>query len=103
MESVLTDITPVIRAVITLICAILSCFIVPLLRKKLTAEQLAMIQMWVKIAVDAAEQIFNGPGRGKEKKAYVISFLESKGFKIDEESIDNLIEAAVLELKRQAA
>ena len=47
-----------------------------------------------------AEQIYRESGMGKEKKAFVLEFLEQKGLKIDLASIDNLIEAAVLELKR---
>ena len=43
--------------------------------------------------------IYNGTGRGEEKKAYVVKFLNSKGFTLNTEEIDNLIEAAVLKLK----
>ena len=43
--------------------------------------------------------IYNGAGRGQEKKAYVVKFLNSKGFTLNPEEIDNIIEAAVLELK----
>ena len=35
---------------------------------------------------------------GAEKKAYVVEFLNSKGFKIDAETLDKLIEAAVFNL-----
>ncbi len=94
------DITPIIQAVFALLMAVLTCVIIPLIREKVSADQLAVIKMWVGIAVKAAEQIFVGSGKGKEKKAYVIDFLESKGFKLDEDSLDNLIESAVLELKQ---
>ena len=46
----------------------------------------------------AAEQLYTGSGRGAEKKAYVVEFLNSKGFKIDAETLDKLIEAAVFNL-----
>jgi hypothetical protein len=52
--------------------------------------------MWVTVAVEAAEQIYTGSGRGAEKKAYVIDFLTEKGFKIDADSLDKLIEAPSL-------
>ena len=94
------DITPIVQAFIALLLTILTCFVIPLLREKVSADQFATIKMWVSIAVQAAEQIFVGSGKGKENKAYVIDFLESKGFNIDEDSIDNLIESAVLELKK---
>ena len=55
--------------------------------------------MWVNIAVEAAEMIYVGAGRDEEKKQYVIDFLNSKGFTLNTAEIENLIEAAVLELK----
>lgn len=94
------DITPIIRAGLLLISAVITAVIVPLIRAKLNEQQLANVQMWVKVAVEAAEQIYRESGMGKEKKAFVLEFLEQKGLKIDLASIDNLIEAAVLELKR---
>lgn len=50
----------------------------------------------VKLAVQAAEQIF-GPGKGEEKFNYVISSLAGI-IKVDEATLKNMIEAAVLEL-----
>ena len=38
------------------------------------------------------------PCCGGEKKAYVIDFLNSKGYTLDPKSLDNLIEAAVFNL-----
>ena len=40
---------------------------------------------WVKIGVAAAEQLYKGQGRGEEKKKYVLEFLASMGFTVDEE------------------
>ena len=52
---------------------------------------------WVKVAVKAAEQIYNGSGQGKEKFAYVSEWI-SKKFKISEIDLKNIIESAVYEL-----
>ncbi len=71
---------------------------IPWIRSKTTAAQFEKIKMWVTVAVEAAEQIYTGSGRGAEKKAYVVEFLNSKGFKIDAETLDKLIEAAVFNL-----
>ena len=38
---------------------------------------------------------------GEEKKQYVIDFLKQKGFKVDEESVSNAIEAAVKQLNTE--
>ena len=51
------------------------------------------------MAVEAAEMIYVGTGRGEEKKAYVVQYLNSKGYTLDADSINNLIESAVLALK----
>ena len=89
------DITPVVNAVIALIAAVVTAFVIPWVKSKTTAAQREEINSWVKIAVTAAEQIYSGVGKGKEKKAYVIKFLEEKNLKIDEESVDLMIESTV--------
>ena len=89
------DITPVVNAVIALIAAVVTAFVIPWVKSKTTAAQREEINSWVKIAVTAAEQIYSGIGKGKEKKAYVLKFLEEKNLKIDEESVDLMIESAV--------
>lgn len=93
------DITKIVAALISLLFAVITCFVIPLLRKKTSAEAFAQIMFWTKIAVEAAEQLFNQPGMGKEKKEYVVEFLTNKGFNIDAEALDNMIEACVHELK----
>lgn len=92
------DITPIINAVITLIAAVITVFLIPWIKGKVEAEKLSKIMSWVKIAVDAAEQIYNESGMGEKKKQYVLDFLEDKGFTADLNSIDAMIEAAVLSL-----
>ena len=77
------DLTSIANAVIALIAAIITAFVIPWIRSKTTAAQFEKIKMWVTVAVEAAEQIYTGSGRGAEKKAYVVEFLNSKGFKID--------------------
>ena len=54
---------------------------------------------WVKIAVKAAEQIYKGSGKGKEKFEYVSKWISEK-FKISEAELKNLIERAVFELNK---
>ena len=86
--------------VISLIGVILSGLIVPWLRMKIGKEKISQVQMWVNVAVAAAEQIFSAPQQGPSKKVYVIEFLESKGIKITEQELNVLIEAAVFELNK---
>ena len=91
----MTDLTNIVSAIITLIVAVITTFLIPYLKAKV-----AKIKNWVKVAVEAAEMIYNGTGRGAEKKAYVLNYLKEKGYTLDLDSIDNLIESAVLELKK---
>ena len=93
------DLTHVIAAAVTLMLAIVTYILYPYIVQKVSAEELAKIKMWVNIAVKAAEMLYEGSGRGEEKKAYVVEFLKNRGFKLDTEAIDAMIESAVLELK----
>lgn len=91
----MTDITPIVNAVIALAAALVTAFVIPWVKSKTTAAQREEINSWVKIAVTAAEQIYSGAGKGKEKKKYVLDFLAEKNLKIDEESVDLMIESEV--------
>lgn len=94
------DLTQIIVAILTLAISMVSAFLIPYIKTKVTAEQFATIKLWVQVAVQAAEMLYVGSGRGEEKKQYVLDFLKSKGFALNMEEIENLIEAAVLELKQ---
>ena len=92
------DLTPIIESIIALAVALVTAFLIPYIKRKISEEEFAEIQTWVTVAVEAAEMIYTGTGRGKEKKRYVQDFLDSKGYKIDFDTIEALIEAAVLNL-----
>jgi hypothetical protein len=92
------DLTEIIVAIITLIIGLVAKYAIPYLTEKYSTEHLKKMMMWTKIAVEAAEMIYSETGMGDVKKAYVLEFLEGKGFTVDTESIDNLIESAVHEL-----
>lgn len=94
------DLTQFIVAILTLAISMVSAFLIPYIKTKVTAEQFNTIKLWVQVAVQAAEMLYVGSGRGEEKKKYVLDFLKSKGFTLNMEEIENLIEAAVLELKQ---
>lgn len=94
------DLTQIIVAILTLAISMVSAFLIPYIKTKVTTEQFNTIKLWVQVAVQAAEMLYVGSGRGEEKKQYVLDFLKSKGFTLNMEEIENLIEAAVLELKQ---
>lgn len=96
----MTDLTPIIEGVITLAVAIITAFVIPYLKEKIGAAKYAKMVEWVHVGVKAAEMLYTGVGRGAEKKAYVVELLYEKGFTVDADSLDALIESAVLELQK---
>lgn len=94
----MVDITPIVNAVIALIAAIISAFLIPWIKANTTEQQRQTILELIKIAVAAAEQIYQGEGRGEEKKQYVLDFLASKGIAVDDEAINAAIESYVQQL-----
>lgn len=91
------DYTKLIEAVVMLILAIVTTFVIPWLKANYTQKQLDTWMMWVRIAVTAAEQLFTAE-QWSEKKQYVVAYLKDRGIKYNEATINNMIEAAVLEL-----
>lgn len=49
------DLTVIVEAVLTLCIAAVSAFVIPWLKRKVSAEKLAEVSEWVQIAVTAAE------------------------------------------------
>ena len=96
----MVDLTPIISAVLTLIISLITAFLIPYIKAKTTDEQFKTIKLWVQVAVQAAEMLYVGSGRGEETKKYVVDFPNSKGFTLNTEDIENLIESAVLKLKQ---
>ena len=94
------DYTQIISAVIALISALVSAFLIPWLKTKIDANKLQTIKTYVEIGVKAAEQLYAATD-GEEKKAYVINFLAEHGIRFDVSTIDQLIEAAVLQLQHE--
>ena len=93
----MTDVTNIAVVLIALAATFASVMVVPWLRSKLDAQEMANLLRWVEIGVAAAEQIY-AMNEGKQKKRYVQGFLESKGYTFNAVDIENAIEAAVLRL-----
>lgn len=91
------DYTELLQALIALLAAIITTFLIPYIKKKLSTENVEELRKWVGIAVKAAEQIY-GSKTGLEKKEYVLSFLNSKGIKFDVDEVSALIESEVYKL-----
>lgn len=95
----------ILKIVISITVAIVSSYIIPLLREKVTDSKNKRLLEMVEIAVKAAEQTIKGSGQGAVKKDEVIKFVSkwmiAHGVLITEEQLDQLIEAAVFNMKRE--
>lgn len=94
------DLTPIAIAVITVICTIITCVIVPWIESKTSVQQRENMLRWIEIGVAAAQQLYYAAD-GTKRKEYVLKFLADKGYDIHTKDIDNAIEAAVLKLHQQ--
>lgn len=93
------DLTPIINAAILLVAALVTTFLVPWIKANTDEKQREELLLWARVAVNAAEQLSQGSGRGEEKKAYVLAFLEKKGYTANQDEIEAVIESLVLGLK----
>ena len=87
-------------ALISIIGALMVYMLAPYIKARTSEAKQKKILNLVLIAVQAAEQIFNKPGAGQDKKAYVLNVLNQNGIQIDAAQLDILIEAAVFQLNR---
>jgi len=92
------DLTQIILAIITLIGAIITRYLIPWIKNKLTDHQYDTLAALVRVGVFAAEQLFTSE-QWKEKKQYVVDLLQENGYAVDVTSVDALIEATVRELR----
>lgn len=99
-----TNITPIVEAVIALASAVITVFLIPYLKTKLTEAQRKRIKEYIDTAVMAAEKLFpsvDGEKLGEEKLQYVADYLKSKGIIFDVgdvyDDIRIMIESAVKE------
>jgi len=97
MENVMYQI---LSLVLTIMGLVLTYYVVPWLKNKVSGEKLSTVEMWVNIAVSAAEQMKSAGIIVCDKKLYVIQFLKDKGVTITDQELDALIEAAVYELNK---
>ncbi|MCM1329455.1 MAG: phage holin [Ruminococcus sp.] len=92
------DITPVIEAVITLIVAVITAFVIPWIKSKVSAAKLQNLQEWAALGVNAAEAVYRGTKLGKDKREYVEKYLkdlcEKNGYKYNDNEIRIALEDA---------
>lgn len=97
------DWKPIIDAAIALLVAIITYFVVPLIKSKTNESQQQKLEYWIKAAVRYAEQMYKDKEKmGALKKEEVLAFLDKLGL-LDEnnkEMVDKKIEAEVYSLNQ---
>ena len=94
----------VLEVVLTLAVAVITGVVVPYVRSKIETDKLSKLDYYIKLGIRSAEQIFNGDGKGEEKKKYVVNYITeiiNRNLKIDitPEELDTIIEGMVNNVK----
>ena len=93
---------PIVGAILTILATLISAYAIPLIKQKITAEDMATIRHYIELAVRCADQIYT-PLQWQEKKQYVYEYIckvadEKLHIKLSPEDIDVLIEGFVRQI-----
>lgn len=91
--------TQIVLAIITIVGAVVSAYVIPFIKSKITDADMQRLLEFVKIAVRCANQIFT-PEQWAEKKNYVVRLAKefiAQNLKIEltDEQVDAIIEGLV--------
>lgn len=94
----------ILGAVITIVVTLITSVLIPWIKSKITADQMAQLIKYTEIAVRCAEQIFP-PEQWQEKKVWVMGYITdtmNDKFNLDlsYEDINTLVEGVVNEVKK---
>lgn len=81
------DLTTLFNAVIALLAAIITAFVIPWIKAKASVQQQEALASIYRTLCYAAEQLY-GSGHGEEKLAYVEAKLMDKGYTVDRDMIE---------------
>lgn len=102
----MNDVTfTVLKVVLSIACALITYYVVPLLKRWIQNNKDTELMKIVKIAVKAAEQTIRGEGKGPIRKEDVLEFihewLKEHNVEISEKQLDQLIEAMVYDMNHK--
>lgn len=94
----------VAMCIISLICALISAYVIPYIKTKAKAADLDKLMEFARIAVRCANQIYT-PDQWLDKKNYVVNqvqafILANLKIELSEDQIDTIIEGLVNEVKK---
>lgn len=94
----------VLRLVVLIAVFIVTCYLIPWIKRKIGQDKLDEVTRWTNTAVLMAQQVYYAKP-GEERKAIVIEILKgmltAKNISITDEQLDMLIEAAVKAMKME--
>lgn len=95
----------VVGAVITIIVSLISAYVIPWLKAKISKDQIETLNYYLELAVKCANQIYTAE-QWQEKKQYVTSYIvdvinNKLSLTLTEQDIDTLIEGMVNHVKKE--
>lgn len=93
-----------IKITVMVVMLLITRYLVPMLKEKISADKLAAAEKWAKFAVLKAQQVLWSE-KEEDRKAYVTEFLKKllieKNIALSDDRLDVLIEAAVKQMKME--
>lgn len=90
-------VTIIVKAVVGVCTVLITGYLIPWLKSRLTEDGLNYVKEFVEFAVRQAEQYYNSD-EGQKKKAFVTDYIRAKFPNISDKDIDAIIEAVVNEV-----
>lgn len=94
------DLTPLLEALIAILAAVITMYVIPWIKSRTTVSQQEYIRAAAKVAVYSAEK-FYGAGKGNEKLAYAQKVLEEDyGITLNMNKLEAVIDATIKEMEQ---
>ena len=95
----------ILKIVVSVVSALVAVYLIPFIKAQTADVKYQKLLDMVEVAVRAAEQTIKGSGQGAAKKEEVIKFVTDwmmeHGVTITYDQLEQLIEAAVFNMKRE--
>jgi hypothetical protein len=86
------DLTDLLKALIGLLATWITTRVIPWIKAKTTQRKYDFLMDAIGVGVQAAEGMYKS-GEGAKKMAYVLAYLNRKGFTVDETEIESMVYA----------
>lgn len=94
------DLTPICEAIIALLAAVITVYLIPWIKARTNTQQQAYIHAAVKVAVYAAEKLY-GAGNGEKKLAYAQQVLrDDYNISLDAGKLRSAVNAAIKKMEQ---